>query len=192
MEPHIHTEKVFWYSYFLYLLLMLWQVETVAQFGVVFLLFALGLEFSMTKVGIYLLLTNLNTISCRLCNLTLIICCSCINATAESRWPSCCPWRASSNCLTHVFVWCNCLGMAKDFSICAYTAILKLFLELISHDMCSCVEQGCQRVFLLVPFYLCHQLQWYFFLSFFFSSLIQKHPFSSFISEFLFLIHMSI
>lgn len=31
---------------------MLWQVETVAQFGVVFLLFALGLEFSMTKVGI--------------------------------------------------------------------------------------------------------------------------------------------
>lgn len=26
------------------------QVETVAQFGVVFLLFALGLEFSMTKV----------------------------------------------------------------------------------------------------------------------------------------------
>jgi hypothetical protein len=27
-----------------------WQVETVAQFGVVFLLFALGLEFSMSKV----------------------------------------------------------------------------------------------------------------------------------------------
>jgi hypothetical protein len=137
------------------------QVETVAQFGVVFLLFALGLEFSMTKVGISLHLTNLNTISCRLCNITLTICCSCVNATAESRWPSCCPWRASSNCLTHVFVWCNCLGMAKDFSMCAYTAILKLFLELISDDMCSCVEQGCQRVFLLVPFYLCHQLQWW-------------------------------
>lgn len=28
------------------------QVETVAQFGVVFLLFALGLEFSTTKVGL--------------------------------------------------------------------------------------------------------------------------------------------
>lgn len=27
------------------------QVETVAQFGVIFLLFALGLEFSATKVG---------------------------------------------------------------------------------------------------------------------------------------------
>jgi len=27
------------------------KVETVAQFGVVFLLFALGLEFSMLKVG---------------------------------------------------------------------------------------------------------------------------------------------
>jgi Kef-type K+ transport system membrane component KefB len=31
---------------------MLWQVETVAQFGVVFLLFALGLEFSMTKLKV--------------------------------------------------------------------------------------------------------------------------------------------
>lgn len=28
------------------------QVETVAQFGVIFLLFALGLEFSATKVGL--------------------------------------------------------------------------------------------------------------------------------------------
>lgn len=40
---------------------MLWQVETVAQFGVVFLLFALGLEFSMTKVGIRWLLTVTKT-----------------------------------------------------------------------------------------------------------------------------------
>jgi Kef-type K+ transport system membrane component KefB len=29
------------------------QVETVAQFGVIFLLFALGLEFSAAKVGLY-------------------------------------------------------------------------------------------------------------------------------------------
>jgi hypothetical protein len=29
------------------------QVETVAQFGVIFLLFALGLEFSTTKVALY-------------------------------------------------------------------------------------------------------------------------------------------
>lgn len=32
--------------------LLLRQVETVAQFGVVFLLFALGLEFSTTKVDL--------------------------------------------------------------------------------------------------------------------------------------------
>lgn len=32
-------------------LLLSSQVETVAQFGVVFLLFALGLEFSLTKVN---------------------------------------------------------------------------------------------------------------------------------------------
>lgn len=47
--------------FFVFLLLMLWQVETVAQFGVVFLLFALGLEFSMTKVGIRWLLTVTKT-----------------------------------------------------------------------------------------------------------------------------------
>lgn len=34
------------------------QVETVAQFGVVFLLFALGLEFSMTKVRLFCLLSS--------------------------------------------------------------------------------------------------------------------------------------
>jgi monovalent cation:H+ antiporter-2, CPA2 family len=32
------------------ILIFLLQVETFAQFGVVFLLFALGLEFSLTKV----------------------------------------------------------------------------------------------------------------------------------------------
>lgn len=42
------------------------QVETVAQFGVIFLLFALGLEFSTTKVDLSLslsfdaLITELN------------------------------------------------------------------------------------------------------------------------------------
>lgn len=36
--------------FFCLLVFLLLQVETVAQFGVVFLLFALGLEFSLTKV----------------------------------------------------------------------------------------------------------------------------------------------
>lgn len=36
-------------------MLIVLQVETVAQFGVVFLLFALGLEFSLTKV-LYIIL----------------------------------------------------------------------------------------------------------------------------------------
>jgi predicted Kef-type K+ transport protein len=35
---------------FPYIPLFLFQVETVAQFGVIFLLFALGLEFSTAKV----------------------------------------------------------------------------------------------------------------------------------------------
>lgn len=122
----------------------------------------------------------MNRIACLLFNITLIISCSFVNAAAESRWPSCCPWRASSNYLTHVFVWCNCLGMVKQLSICAYTAILKLFLKFTSYDMCSCAEQGCQRVFLLVPFYLCHQLQWYIFLSFVFSSLYKSNSNSPF------------
>lgn len=42
------------------------QVETVAQFGVIFLLFALGLEFSTAKVGFWLL--NENILSSHLIN----------------------------------------------------------------------------------------------------------------------------
>lgn len=45
------------------------QVETVAQFGVIFLLFALGLEFSTTKVCLWfnlLLIDLLFTFSCLL------------------------------------------------------------------------------------------------------------------------------
>lgn len=38
------------------------QVETVAQFGVVFLLFALGLEFSLTKVFYFVKLVQENII----------------------------------------------------------------------------------------------------------------------------------
>lgn len=61
MEPHIppnsYGESILVFICSVFLLLVLWQVETVAQFGVVFLLFALGLEFSMTKVDIQLRLT---------------------------------------------------------------------------------------------------------------------------------------
>lgn len=88
-----------------------------AQFGVVFLLFALGLEFSMTKVGIRWLFDcneNENEYSCELYNLSLIIRCSCVDAAAESCWPSCCPWRTFPNRITDVSVWCDCIGMCKS------------------------------------------------------------------------------
>lgn len=65
----------------------------------------------------------------------------------------------------------------ENSAVCSSAYILAIWgwlLKLISVDICSSVEQGCRRVFLLVPFYPCHQLQWYFFLSFVFSSSIQK------------------
>lgn len=144
---------------------MLWQVETVAQFGVVFLLFALGLEFSMAKVGIRWLstITQIKP-SCGLYDLSWIICCSCVNAVAESCRASCCPWRTSSNRLAYVSVWCHCLGMSKTITyvpVHIFLTIWNLSFKIDLFDICSCVEQDCQRVFLSVLSCLCHQLQWY-------------------------------
>lgn len=45
----LHVNEITYMCYYLHLNLFM-QVETVAQFGVIFLLFALGLEFSTTKV----------------------------------------------------------------------------------------------------------------------------------------------
>lgn len=142
---------------------MLWQVETVAQFGVVFLLFALGLEFSMTKVSICCLLT-VNVVD--FYNLSWIIYCLflCFDAAAENCWPSCCPWRTFPNRITHVFVWCNCIGMCKNNHV--YITYLERLFIIDLYDICSYVEHVCQRVFLLVLFYLCHLLQWYLSFSF--------------------------
>jgi Kef-type K+ transport system membrane component KefB len=56
-----------------------WQVETVAQFGVVFLLFALGLEFSMSKLRVVRAVAVIGgflqiALFMCLCSLTAVLC----------------------------------------------------------------------------------------------------------------------
>jgi Kef-type K+ transport system membrane component KefB len=48
--------------------IVLFQVETVAQFGVIFLLFALGLEFSTAKVFLSLIFSLHSVVNTK-CNL---------------------------------------------------------------------------------------------------------------------------
>lgn len=88
------------------------QVETVAQFGVIFLLFALGLEFSSAKVPYPTLPpphptpspTHTNTYLHTL-NLSLYI----IAATCCSS--SCCFRRSPPDISFYVLVWSNCCGI---------------------------------------------------------------------------------
>lgn len=89
------------------------QVETVAQFGVIFLLFALGLEFSTAKVGFcFLKWRHFVVISYKLkeeVQFNFVI--------AASHRSSCCSVRGvSPDNSFHVFVWNNSLGMQFWFS----------------------------------------------------------------------------
>lgn len=89
------------------------QVETVAQFGVIFLLFALGLEFSSTKVGLcaYLLLVTCNFIYFLvdlILNFLQIYFFMFTDSNCSSSGYS---WWSAPNFLTYVLVWDNSLGM---------------------------------------------------------------------------------
>lgn len=110
-------------------MLIVLQVETVAQFGVVFLLFALGLEFSLTKV-LYIILCD--AFSIQLLELILEKVSRYFNFqhvsfltwgslltyhhAAKSCWSCCCSWRSPSNCYPYVSVWHNCNGKAVEFN----------------------------------------------------------------------------
>lgn len=97
------------------------QVETVAQFGVIFLLFALGLEFSVVKVGP--VLSNYTSFAVPLCkekerrkqNLKEV---NLVNLTdnADSCCASSCFLRwIATNTSVYVFVWDNSLGTCSLF-----------------------------------------------------------------------------
>jgi hypothetical protein len=88
---------------FSYIPLFLFQVETVAQFGVIFLLFALGLEFSTAKV-FYLYHFFPHSVGNTICDLKLIYCCFYI-ASASSCSCCCCSRRIAPNYVVHVSLW---------------------------------------------------------------------------------------
>ena len=97
------------------------QVETVAQFGVVFLLFALGLEFSLAKVcnswltKTFYYFTHLWRQIDKLFFLhfhfLIWICFEIFIHLVKSCGACCCSWRAASNCNIHVPLWNSCHGM---------------------------------------------------------------------------------
>lgn len=82
------------------------KVETVAQFGVIFLLFALGLEFSAAKVtfNVEHLMLHFWLIGRDNLQTRFIVAASCSPCSGCTR-------RSASDCLVHLFVWSNCLGM---------------------------------------------------------------------------------
>lgn len=107
-------------------MLIVLQVETVAQFGVVFLLFALGLEFSLTKV-LYIILCDAFSIQLLELNWENISVFQHISFltwgsvltyyhAAKSCRSCCCSRRAASNCYPYVSVWRNCNGMALELN----------------------------------------------------------------------------
>ena len=85
------------------------QVETVAQFGVIFLLFALGLEFSAAKVCTfspsYVCMVSLfRPIETLRELLYFVVAASCSSCSSYSR-------RSPSDIFVHVLEWDNSLGM---------------------------------------------------------------------------------
>lgn len=121
-------------------MLIVLQVETVAQFGVVFLLFALGLEFSLAKV-LYIILCGaffkqllelfLEKVFSVFQYISFLIWDSLLTYyhAAKSCWSCCCSWRVASNCYPYVSVRHNCNGMAVELNFAspitvAYLCIL--------------------------------------------------------------------
>lgn len=113
------------YTYIIYI-----QVETVAQFGVIFLLFALGLEFSTTKVGIYFssppvfFLFTSKFVDWLELSIELLHC----TIAASCRSGSCCFRRSAPDFLIYVLVWNHCLGMHCIF--------MKIFRHMLSNEPC--------------------------------------------------------
>ncbi|KAH7523807.1 hypothetical protein FEM48_Zijuj06G0051200 [Ziziphus jujuba var. spinosa] len=116
------------------------QVETVAQFGVIFLLFALGLEFSTTKVGLFKL------------HPSMILASSCSS--------SCCSRRLAPNFPVYVPQWYYSIGM-YTLLLLNFHHIVAILLQLqkfssgndsffkqsilygVSYSQCSAVLIGC-------------------------------------------------
>jgi hypothetical protein len=150
------------------------QVETFAQFGVVFLLFALGLEFSLTKVLKNFGCCRVQYISfqnnCDMCTRQKVCLLSLSFLSVESRWSCCCTWRSASDCSVHVLVWPHCSGICVCQALNCLSYLLDTcwilhcnrktaFLKLIC-NLSSCVVLNHLKECLLVPSCLCHLLQW--------------------------------
>jgi hypothetical protein len=86
----------------------------VAQFGVIFILFALGLEFSMTKVGLFFVLSPFLFFVMFMLDLTLITLITLLSIymlAASSCSICCCSWWLTSDFSIYVHVWFYCIGM---------------------------------------------------------------------------------